>query len=240
MTSTPTSRVVSFALPFDVTCGLCKRVHLCGTSSSASKTVAGVSPNGVVVWHFALTCISPCTGKLEFESDSAVDSRFVLHGQTVEPAPALENVSRSDGGSKPFRRGDNTIGDTLRKLANGSSELAALQAQRAWAHSDVAATADLMLARHAARWDATPSRRVARESVRDEALRRADARRVWRRVKKTVAVAPFSSQRARAGRMSRSHYSVARNAVRSLHRGGALVRIVASLRSGNDSKRDLA
>lgn len=230
-------RPVSFAVPFDLRCGVCGSGVECGTCLSATKCVAGVSAGGIVTWHFAMACPSPtCTASVELRSHPAALSRFTPHGTTAhaqrpEPPPAAGRPPPSDATSAGVARGTE-VAPRLRtrsdaQRARDVSEFEALRRQRRAAHADVAATAEALLARHKARWDATPLRTVARDAVAVGEIRKKAARRVSR-LARTGAAAPLAAQRAKTARMEGGKFAAARRAVRRLHRNGALKRVLSA------------
>lgn len=231
----PEERVVDFAVPFDVRCGLCDKPFLCGSSVTATKNVGTVSECGLVTWRFLVSC--PCMGELEFITDAFESRRFVPAGQAV----ALQELQ-----SRPKRRPrtmhaqscDTAIASGERdRFAQEANALKDLEARQYWAHADVASTTDVLLSRLEARWDATPCRRVARDRGGGKVKRTLEAKRIARRVKRSAQGPVLANQRALVGRMSRSQFSTTRRAVRSLHRGSAFRRIVTSSCRGMDYSR---
>lgn len=233
---------VDFAIPLDVRCSLCGNCYELGCSVLATKKILSVSHSGLVTWLFTLSCTdSLCKGMLAFSSDPSRKPRFVASGDAVVISTEAQSRKRprrayvGEGYAVTSSLKENSSRGSIGEGVEEARALDALVQRQSRSHADNAATADVMLACLAERWDATPSRPVAREKVGKGVKRRKDARGIAKRIK-GASKAPLACQRAAVGRMSGPEFAAARLAVRSLHRGGALNRVMSASRESRLSQ----
>lgn len=231
---------VAFAVPIEVSCSLCGNRYERGCCVFATKRVLSVSQAGYVTWLFSVACSDcTCSGSLKFSSDPSKPLRFVPCGDAVALADSRPGKRPQSVGAEASDATSALKAITSRcSVAERSDEASALHSlmkRQSWAHADTAATADVMLAFLDERWDATPSKPVAHDRVGKGVKRRKEARGVAKRINR-ASKTPLACQRATVGRMSRSQFSAARLAVRSLHRGGALDRVVSASREGGECR----
>lgn len=225
---------VEFAVPMDVSCSLCNSFYLLGCTAPARKRILSVSQSGLVTWLFTVSCAEPlCDASLEFatSSDPSRNTRFVTRGNAVTMSSKAQSKKRPE---RVFV-GKSCVASSSRCSPGESKSeegraLELLLMRQSRIHSDNAATADVMQACLAERWDATPSKHVARVKIGNGVKRRKDAIAIAKRVKEAARAPPLAGQCSAAGRLSRPEFAAARLAVRSLHRGGALRRVVSACR----------
>lgn len=230
---------VAFAIPLDVRCSLCGNKYQLGCSVLATKKILSVSQSGSVTWLFTSMCADPmCTGALEYSSDPSRNPRFVASGDAVavsteaRPKKRPRRVLVGDGDVVTSSLKAASSRCSIRERSEEAHALESLMKRQSRSHADNAARANVLLACLAERWDATPSRYVARDKVGKGLERRKEAKRVAKRIK-GASRTPLACQRATVGRMSRPQFAAARLAVRSLHRGGALGHVVRNSASGS-------
>lgn len=226
--------MVHFGIPLDVCCALCGHCFRLGCPVDATKKILTVSESGVVTWLFSFSCADPlCPGMLEFSSAPSRNPRFVARGDAAlvrNKAQSQERVQRVFEGERDAMKSSSKpvyprCG--LRERNDEARKLEALMRRQSHSYADNVATVNAISACVAERWDATPSRPVARDKVGKELMRRKEARKLSMRIKRESKTA-LACQRAAVGRMSRPQFAAARFAVRSLHRGGALCHVVSA------------
>jgi hypothetical protein len=242
--------LVTFAMPFTVTCRACDTPHSQGTRFCAQKSVWRVAAaDGFVTWAYDMPC-SACDALLELYTVPAgfAVAKFAA-GVTAEPAtsdsPSLGAIPRVQ---VRRRQGDLQVCESRRVPAPKRSRPGALTRtavkdaelerglrENEWKYgSGAAEAAEALASQHAIRWDETPLRDEARNAVAVPLASRRAGRRMRResttsaRASSLRSFGPLAAQRSQTGRMNGEQYRSARQAVRKLHRGGALHYLLAN------------
>lgn len=229
-----------FALPLALQCTDCSLTMEVGLSLAAQKRMLGIgSESCIPTWKFDLQCPT-CGAEFSLCTTPLADEYFVGGAVSRTFSTTLKQRRRSDSSgcadteSENFKSGILSLDDDDTRRKRELSELERIRRNRQWQYGDTAATAKLLTAWHKRRWNNTPLRIMARAAVAAPKAERKTSRRANRAVRSQKTL-PLADQRSRTGGLRVKEFLRTREAVRRLHRGGALKNVLSSSSIFRDS-----